>query len=145
LRPDLDTYFMEIAQVVAKRSTCLHRQVGAVLVKDKRILTTGYNGAPAGLPHCLETGCARAEYASGIRPDLCRAIHAEENALIQSALFGISTVGATLYCTLQPCAHCAKLLVNAKIDRIIYRALYPDSGGLDILKQAGIEVIRCPS
>lgn len=131
--------------MVAKRSTCLHRQVGAVLVKDKRILTTGYNGAPAGLPHCLETGCVRAEYASGIRPDLCRAIHAEENALIQSELFGISTVGSTLYCTLQPCAHCAKLLVNAKIDRIIYRALYPDFGGLDILKQAGIEVIRCPS
>ncbi len=135
---------MEIAQVVAKRSTCLHRQVGAVLVKDKRILTTGYNGAPAGLPHCLETGCARAEYASGIRPDLCRTIHAEENALIQAALFGISTVGASLYCTLQPCAHCAKLLVNAKISKIIYRSLYADSGGLVILEQADIEVMRCP-
>ncbi len=139
-RPDLDTYFMEIAFTVAKRSTCRHRQVGALLVRDKRILATGYNGAPAGLPHCIDTVCARDGIESGARSDLCRAVHAEQNAIVQAALFGINTEGATLYCTHSPCVLCAKLLINAKINKIVYKIRYPDSNALRLFDQSGVQL-----
>jgi dCMP deaminase len=141
-RPDLDEYFMEIASVVAKRSTCLRNQVGALFVKNKRLLTTGYNGAPAGLQHCDEVGCAREGVASGTRHELCRAVHAEQNAIIQAALHGVCIEGATLYCTHQPCTLCAKMLINAKISRVVYSKSYPDDTALRFLAQAGVEVTR---
>ena len=120
-RPDWDTYFMQIAHIVAQRSTCLRRKVGAVIVKDKRILTTGYNGAPSGITHCEVTGCLREKLnvPSGQRHELCRGLHAEQNALLQAALHGISLKGATLYCTNQPCIICAKMLINAGIKEIV--------------------------
>ncbi|WP_290902673.1 dCMP deaminase family protein, partial [Ferroglobus sp.] len=120
MRPSLDEYFMEIAKVVAKRSTCLRQNVGAVIVKDKRILSTGYNGAPMGLPHCLDIGCLREELnvPSGERHELCRAVHAEQNAIIQAAVHGVSIKGATLYTTHQPCIMCAKMIINAGIVRV---------------------------
>jgi dCMP deaminase len=141
-RPDLDEYFMEIASVVAKRSTCLRNQVGALFVKNKRLLTTGYNGAPAGLQHCDEAGCAREGVASGTRHELCRAVHAEQNAIIQAALHGVSIEGATLYCTHQPCVLCAKMLINTKVTRVVYNQSYPDDTALRFLAQAGVEVTR---
>jgi len=141
-RPSLDEYFMEIASVVATRSTCLRNQVGAVFVKDKRILSTGYNGAPAGLPHCDQVGCAREGVASGTKHELCRAVHAEQNAIIQAALHGISIDGATLYCTHQPCILCTKMMINARIIRIVYKESYPDEKSLVFVEQAGIEVKR---
>jgi len=141
-RPDLDEYFMEIASVVAKRSTCLRNQVGALFVKNKRLLTTGYNGAPAGLLHCDEAGCAREGVASGTRHELCRAVHAEQNAIIQAALHGVSIEGATLYCTHQPCVLCAKMLINTKVTRVVYNQSYPDDTALRFLAQAGVEVTR---
>ena len=141
-RPNLDEYFMEIASVVAKRSTCLRNQVGALFVKNKRLLTTGYNGAPAGIQHCDEVGCAREGVASGTRHELCRAVHAEQNAIIQAALHGVSIEGATLYCTHQPCILCAKMLINAKISRVVYSRSYPDDTALRFLAQAGVEVTR---
>ena len=141
-RPSLDQYFMEIAAVVAKRSTCLRSHVGAFLVKNKRILSTGYNGAPAGLEHCDSVGCAREGVESGTRHELCRAVHAEQNAIIQAALHGIGIEGAILYCTHQPCILCAKMMINARISRVVYEESYPDSTALQFLKQAGIEVAR---
>jgi dCMP deaminase len=141
-RPDLDEYFMEIAGVVAKRSTCLRNQVGALFVKNKRLLTTGYNGAPANLLHCDEVGCAREGVASGTRHELCRAVHAEQNAIIQAAMHGVSIEGATLYCTHQPCILCAKMMINAKIVRVVYSQSYPDDTALRFLAQAGIVVTR---
>lgn len=141
-RPGLDEYFMEIASVVAKRSTCLRNQVGALFVKNKRLLTTGYNGAPAGIPHCDDVGCAREGVASGTRHELCRAVHAEQNAIIQAALHGVSIDGATLYCTHQPCILCAKMLINAKISRVVYSQAYPDDTALRFLAEAGVEVTR---
>jgi dCMP deaminase len=141
-RPHLDDYFMQIAAVVARRSTCLRNQVGAVLVRDKRILSTGYNGAPAGLQHCDEVGCAREGVASGTRHELCRAVHAEQNAIIQAALHGVSIEGATLYCTHQPCILCAKMMINARIQKVVFQESYPDETALQFLEQAGIEVIR---
>jgi dCMP deaminase len=141
-RPSMDEYFMEIASVVAKRSTCLRNKVGALFVKNKRILTTGYNGAPAGLDHCDQVGCAREGVASGTRHELCRAVHAEQNAIIQAALHGISIEGATLYCTHQPCILCAKMMINARIKKVTYIESYPDETALCFLEQAGIEVSR---
>lgn len=143
-RPDWDQYFMEIAHVVARRSTCLRRQIGAVIVRDKRILTTGYNGAPMNTPHCLELGCLRDELgiASGTRHEICRALHAEQNAIIQAALHGISTKGATIYSTTQPCSMCAKSIVNAGIARIVYEDDYPDEFTLWFINHAGIELVR---
>ncbi|HOV52399.1 MAG: tRNA-specific adenosine deaminase [Methanosaeta sp. PtaB.Bin018] len=141
-RPSADEYFMEIASVVAKRSTCLRNKVGALFVKHKRILSTGYNGAPAGLPHCDVLGCARDGMASGTHHELCRAVHAEQNAIIQAALHGISIEGATLYCTHQPCILCAKMMINARIRKVVYRQSYPDGTALEFLEQAGIEVQR---
>jgi dCMP deaminase len=143
-RPDWDQYFLEIAQVVAKRSTCLRRQIGAVIVRDRRILTTGYNGAPSGLSHCLDTGCLRDELhiPSGTRSELCRALHSEMNAIIQAAQHGVSTKGASLYCTHQPCSVCARMLINAGIGRVVYIGDYPDDLAMDLLNEAGIEMVR---
>lgn len=143
MRPSWDSYFLEIASVIAERSTCLRRKVGAVLVKDKRLLTTGYNGAPAGLAHCLEAGCIRQQknIPSGERHELCRGLHAEQNAIIQGALHGVSIKGADLYCTHHPCSLCAKMLVNAGTKRVILIKSYPDALARDIFQEAGIEVI----
>ena len=147
VRPSWDEYFMEMAHLVAKRSTCLRRSVGAVLVREKRILATGYNGAPSGLKHCIEIGCLRQKLnvPSGERHELCRALHAEQNALIQSSLHGISVKGATLYTTTQPCVICAKMLINAGIKEIVMTQGYPDKMSRDLLKQAKIKIrkIRC--
>ena len=142
MRPSWDSYFMEIAGVVSQRSTCLRRKVGAVIVKDKRLLTTGYNGAPAGLLHCLEIGCLRQEknIPSGERHELCRGLHAEQNAIIQAALHGVSIHGAVLYCTHYPCSLCAKMLVNAGIKRIVLKENYPDELARQLFKEAGIKV-----
>jgi dCMP deaminase len=127
-RPSWDEYFMEITRLVVSRSTCLRRQVGAVIVKDKKILATGYNGAPSGLPHCLEVGCLREEMGipSGERHELCRGLHAEQNAIIQAAYYGVSINGATLYCTNLPCIICTKMLINAGIARVVYEQGYAD-------------------
>lgn len=141
-RPAWDDYFMELTEVVAKRSTCLRRKVGAIIVKEKRVLTTGYNGAPADLPHCSEVGCIREkkEVPSGQRHELCRGLHAEQNAIIQAALHGTSIEGAKLYCTHQPCILCSKMIINAGIDRIIFRGSYPDEMAQEMLRKAGVEL-----
>jgi len=141
-RPSWDEYFLEMAKLVSKRSTCLRRSVGAVLVRDKRILATGYNGAPSGLKHCIEIGCIRRKLKipSGERHELCRALHAEQNALIQSSLHGISVKDATLYSTTQPCVICAKMLINAGIKEVVITHGYPDKMAMDLLKQAKIKV-----
>ena len=127
-RPSYDEYFMEMAHVVSKRSTCLRRKVGALLVKDKHILSTGYNGAPKGLKHCSEVGCLREnlDIPSGERHELCRGLHAEQNAIIQAAVFGVSIKNSTLYCTNTPCVVCVKMLINAGVKEIIYFGDYPD-------------------
>ncbi len=140
-RPSWDEYFLELAHLVSRRSTCLRRNVGAVLVKDKRILATGYNGAPRGLKHCLDIGCIREKLKipSGQRHELCRALHAEQNALIQASLYGISVQGSTLYATNQPCIICAKMLINAGIRDIVASDGYPDKMAADFLKEAGIK------
>ena len=141
-RPSLDEYFMEIATVVAKRSTCLRHKNGAVLVRDKHILSTGYNGAPRGLPHCEEVGCLREmnNIPSGERHELCRGAHAEANAIIQAALHGISTENSIMYSTHQPCVMCAKLIINAKIREVVYKFPYPDKLSLELLKSAEINL-----
>lgn len=144
MRPSIDEYFMEIAKVVAGRSTCLRNQVGAVIVKDKRIISTGYNGAPRNLKHCLEIGCIREQnnIESGTRHELCRAVHAEQNAIIQAALHGVSVENGTLYCTHQPCILCAKMLINAHILRVVFGTQYPDRAALDFFESAGVEVMK---
>lgn len=144
MRPSWDEYFMEIAEVVKKRSTCTRRQVGAILVKDKQILTTGYNGSPKNLDHCDKTGCKRQELniPSGQRHELCRALHAEQNAIIQAAHNGVGINGATLYVTTRPCVLCAKMCINAGINRIIYKGDYPDDMSNEMLEEAGIEMIN---
>ena len=143
-RPSWDEYFMEMARVIASRSTCLRRSVGALLVRDKRILATGYNGAPANLPHCAEVGCRREELgiASGERQELCRGLHAEQNAIIQGALHGVGVRGSVLYCTTQPCAICAKMLINVGVVRVVYEGDYADQLSLEMLQQAGVELVR---
>ena len=142
MRPDWDQYFMEITAVVAKRSTCLRRQVGAILVKDKHILATGYNGAPKRLAHCAETGCLRQQLGipSGERHELCRALHAEQNAIIQAANQGVAIEGSTLYGTTAPCSLCAKMLINAGVTRVVFAGAYPDQMAIDFFQQAGVEV-----
>lgn len=141
-RPDWDSYFMEIAFLVAKRSTCLRRQVGAIIVKNKRILSTGYNGTPTGITHCVETGCLRKKLAvpSGERHELCRGLHAEQNALLQASLHGVSLEGGVLYCTNQPCSICAKMLINAGITEVVIAETYPDELAEEFLKEAEIAV-----
>ncbi len=146
-RPSWDVYFLDIAHFVATRSTCLRRHVGAVLVKDKKILATGYNGAPSGLAHCLDIGCLREQemIPSGERHELCRALHAEQNAIIQAAVYGVAIKGATLYATNQPCVICSKMIINAGIVRVIYDSGYPDKMSVDFLAEAGVELIRARS
>jgi dCMP deaminase len=140
-RPSWNVYFMDIAFLVARRSTCRRRQVGAIAVANKRILATGYNGAPSGLPHCLDIGCLREELgiASGERHELCRGLHAEQNVIIQAAYHGVSIKGATLYCTNLPCSICSKMLINAGIGEIIYQDGYADPMTEEMLKAAGVK------
>jgi len=144
MRPDWDSYFMQIANLVATRSTCLRRQVGAVLVKNNRILATGYNGAPSKLEHCYSIGCVRKKerIPSGEKHELCRAVHAEQNVIIQCAKYGISTQDSILYCTHFPCVICAKMLINAEIKKIFYKNSYQDPLSKNILKEAQIEIIK---
>ena len=143
-RPSWDTYFMNITTLVAQRSTCTRRAVGAIIVKDKRILSTGYNGAPTGIRHCLEVGCLREslQVPSGERHELCRGIHAEQNAIIQAAYHGVSVKDAVLYCTNQPCAICAKMIINAGIKKIYYQSGYTDALAQEMLSEAGIDLIK---
>jgi dCMP deaminase len=142
-RPSWDLYFMKISALVGTRSTCLRRQVGAVIVKDKRILATGYNGAPAGLKHCAEIGCLRErlKVPSGERHELCRAIHAEQNAIIQAATFGVPMAGAAIYTTHFPCVLCSKMIINAGIKKIVYSQGYPDRMSQEMLKEAGLKAV----
>ncbi len=141
-RPDWDHYFMEIASVVSTRSTCLRRQVGALLVLHKRILSTGYNGAPGGLSHCLEVGCLRQQMniPSGERHELCRGIHAEQNAIIQAAVHGVAIKGSVLYSTHYPCSQCAKMLVNAGVKSLVLKDNYPDDLAKTLFSEAGIAI-----
>ncbi len=143
----LDEYFIEIAETVAKRSTCLHREVGAVLVREKHIISTGYNGAPSGLQHCEEVGCLREKNSipSGERHELCRGVHAEANAIIQAALHGISTEDSSMYCTHQPCVLCTKLIINAKIKEVVYKEPYPDTLSIELMRQAKITLRQLDS
>ena len=142
-RPPWDEYFVQIAREVAKRSTCLRRHVGAVIVKDKRILSTGYNGAPTGFPHCDEAGCLREQLGipSGERQEICRGLHAEQNAIIQGALHGVSVSGADIYTTHQPCITCAKMVINAGVKRVVFLESYPDGLARTFLEQAGIDLV----
>ena len=141
-RPTWDEYFMKIAQDVATRSTCIRRAVGAIIVKDRRILTTGYNGAPTGISHCTEETCLRTinNIPSGERHELCRGLHAEQNAIIQAALHGVPIDQGTIYITHQPCFICAKMLINSGIRKIVIMNSYNDSFALDMLKEANIEI-----
>jgi len=141
-RPGIDEYFLKVASVVAERSTCRRHHIGAVAVKNKHILATGYNGAPSGLKDCLELGCLRDELGipSGQRHEICRGVHAEQNVIIQAALHGLSLEGSTVYCTHTPCVLCAKMLVNAKIKRFVSFGRYDDDSFIDLFKEAGIEI-----
>jgi dCMP deaminase len=145
-RPSLDEYFLEIAFVVGKRATCLRNNVGAVIVRDKRILSTGYNGAPSGMEHCLEIGCIRdmENIPSGTRQEKCRAVHAEQNAIIQAAIHGVRIAGATIYCTHKPCILCTKMIINSNIKRVVYATVYPDVDSLKFFRDAGVEVEYMP-
>ncbi|OGP86773.1 MAG: cytidine deaminase [Deltaproteobacteria bacterium RBG_19FT_COMBO_43_11] len=141
-RPDWDTYFLDIVELVSRRSTCLRRAVGAALVQDRRILATGYNGAPSKLKHCMDIGCLREKLKvpSGERHELCRGLHAEQNAIIQAALHGVSSKGSTLYCTNHPCVICAKMIINAGVARIVIRDGYHDKLAAQMLREAGVKV-----
>ncbi len=141
-RPNWDEYFLSIAKLVSKRSTCLRRKVGALLVKDKRILAPGYNGAPSGIKHCKVTGCIREKLKvpSGERHELCYGLHAEQNALLQAALHGVSVEGGKIYATNQPCIICVKMLINAGIKEIVIAGRYPDKMARNFLKEARIKV-----
>lgn len=141
-----EEYFMKIAHVVAERSTCIRNNVGAVIVKNKHIISTGYNGAPRGLDHCLDIGCYRKEHnvPSGQKHELCRAVHAEQNAIIQASLNGASTEDAVLFCTHSPCIICAKMIINAKIKKVYYANEYADQSAMDYFKEVGIEVEHMP-
>lgn len=145
-RPSWDTYFMEITRLVATRSTCVRRKVGALIVKDKRILTTGYNGAPRGLPHCLDVGCLREKQSipPGERHELCRGIHAEQNAIIQAATSGVTIEGATLFSTHYPCSLCIKMILNAGIKRVVYLEGYPDELAKTLAQEGSLEIVQLP-
>lgn len=145
-RPTWDQYFIDITHLVATRSTCLRRQVGALLVKDRNILATGYNGTPSGIRHCEETGCLREQLKvpSGERHELCRGLHAEQNAIIQAARHGVNIDGSTLYCTTMPCIICTKMLINAGIRRIVYAEGYSDALAQEMVAEAGIEIVLFP-
>lgn len=142
MRPTWDEYFSEITKQVATRSTCLRRHVGAVIVQNKRILSTGYNGPPSGLPHCDETGCLRQQLGipSGQRQEICRGLHAEQNAIIQAALHGVSIAGSDIYITHQPCITCAKMIINSGIKRVICLGSYPDEMARALLQEANIQL-----
>jgi dCMP deaminase len=141
-RPSYEEYFMEMAHVVSKRSTCKRRSVGAILVKDKHILSTGYNGAPKGIKHCSEEGCLREKLnvPSGERHEICRGLHAEQNAIIQASVFGISIKDSVLYCTNTPCVVCAKMLINAGVKEIVYSGDYPDELAKKMLTDSMIKI-----
>ncbi|MCL2760786.1 MAG: cytidine/deoxycytidylate deaminase family protein [Desulfuromonadales bacterium] len=141
-RPGWDQYFMEITHIVAKRTTCIRRQVGAILVKGKNILATGYNGAPSGVSHCIDVGCLRERLniPSGERHELCRGLHAEQNAILQAARHGTSIEGATLYCTTMPCVICTKMIINAGIQRVVYEEGYADTLAAEMIGDSGIIV-----
>ena len=143
-RPSWEAYFMEIAVLVAKRSTCMRRAVGAVVVKDRRMLSTGYNGAPTNIRHCRETGCMREQLnvPSGERHELCRGIHAEQNAIIQAAFHGVSIRDSALYCTNLPCSICAKMIINAGIKLIYYLSGYADTMSEEMLTEAGVGIVK---
>jgi dCMP deaminase len=142
-RPSWDTYFMEIAHLVSSRATCPRRSVGAVIVKDKRILATGYNGAPRGLSHCPEGGHENDWPQGCLRAGHCiRALHAEQNALLQAAMIGIACEGSAIYVTCQPCNNCAKMIINAGITRVIYEGDYPDEFSKELFRESGLEVFR---
>lgn len=143
-RPSWDKYFIDITCLVATRSTCLRRGVGALLVKERNILATGYNGAPSGISHCSETGCLRERLnvPSGERHELCRGLHAEQNAIIQAARHGVNIDGATLYCTTMPCVICTKMLINAGIRRLVFYEGYADDLAREMIAESGIEVIH---
>ena len=143
-RPSWDSYFMQLAQVVAGRSTCLRRQVGAAIVKDRQILSTGYNGSPSGLKHCAEVGCLRQtlQIPSGERTKICRAVHAEQNALVQAARHGVSIDGADIYTTVEPCVLCTKLLINAGIRRVVFLVPYPDTLARELAEEAELERVQ---
>ncbi len=145
-RPDWDEYFLQMAELAATRSTCLRRHVGAILVQDRRVIATGYNGAPSGLKHCIETGCMRQQLniPSGQRYEICRGNHAEQNAIINAAYYGVSTKGATLYCTHQPCTICARMIINAGIRRVVHLGDFPDERAVQFLKEAEIEIVHIP-
>lgn len=141
-RPSLQEIFMSVAYTVSQRSTCLRRKAGAVLAKDKRIIATGYNGAPAGLKHCKEIGCLRnkLKVEPGQRHELCRAVHAEENCIIQAARFGVSTIDSEIYTVFYPCSVCAKTLINAGVAKVYYSEDYPDESSALLFKEAGVVV-----
>ncbi len=143
-RPDWHDYFMEITHLVATRSTCVRRQVGAVIVKDKRILSTGYNGAPQGMAHCLDIGCLREKLniPSGQRHELCRALHAEQNAIIQAATSGTNIQGADIYVTHFPCSLCMKMIINSSLEAIYYAAGYPDELSKEFASESGIKMVE---
>lgn len=141
-RPSWDDYFMSILDTVKERSTCIRRKVGAIIVKDKRIIATGYNGAPSGLKHCYEIGCLREKLniPSGQNHELCRGIHAEQNAIIQAAMYGVSINESTIYVTHNPCVQCAKMIINAGIKRVVFCGEYPDKLSKELLEEAGIKL-----
>ena len=141
-RPTWDEYFMEMAELARQRSTCLRRGVGAVIVKDNRVIATGYNGVPKGIRHCEETGCLRQQMnvPSGKMHELCRGLHAEQNAIIQAACMGSSIEGGTLYCTTQPCVICTKMIINAGIKRVVIKESYPDELAQEMAKEAGLVI-----
>lgn len=143
-RPSSDEYFMDMTHLVATRSTCLRRAVGALMVKDRHVLTTGYNGQPKNVRHASEIGCLREKMhvPSGTRHELCRGLHAEQNAIIQAAVFGVSISGATCYCTTAPCVVCAKMLINAGIERVVYEGDYPDPLAKQMMGESGLTVER---
>ncbi len=144
VRPSWEQYFMDIAELVSSRSTCVRRQIGAVLIRDKQIISTGYNGAPKGIGHCGDQGCLRTELGipSGERHEICRGVHAEQNAIIQAALHGINTEGTSLFCTHQPCTLCAKLIINAGVRKVLFQGDYPDTLAKELLLEANISLIR---
>ena len=146
-RPSWETYFMDITRLVAKRSTCIRRSVGAIIVKEKRILATGYNGAPMGTRHCTDIGCLREKKGipSGERHELCRGIHAEQNAIIQAAYHGFTIKDAVLFCTNLPCIICSKMIINAGIKSIYYESGYADDLSKDMLAEADVNLIRLES
>lgn len=138
-RQSWDAYFLGLAKHVATRSTCIRRQVGCVMVKDRHIVACGYNGSPRKAPHCLDIGCARSGLQSGERLDLCRAVHAEANAVTQAAMHGISLKGATAYVTIRPCAGCMRLLIQAGVERVVWDGSYADEETVKVAKESGFE------